>query len=139
MFFESKMIQKFIKQKQIGSPGVMIRVFHDVTIAGFYDLRANHQQFQAGNSDLVVCNACKRLYFASAAIRQDFKIPPEVIGQHRNLKEGIVVLELAGRNRSQSFLLDFTDQVFRIGPLIVYIDIFMSFSVDPSSAVSVEI
>ena len=76
MFFESKMIQKFIKQKQSGSPGVMIRVFHDVTIAGFYDLRANHQQFQAGNSDLVLCNACKRLYFASAAIRQDFKIPP---------------------------------------------------------------
>jgi hypothetical protein len=53
----------------------------------------------------------------------------EVIRQHDNLKKGIVVFELARRNRSQPFLLSFTDQVFRIRPFILSFNHLMSFSI----------
>jgi len=55
------------------------RIFHPVTIAGFDQLRADHQQYQAPNSDFVVSDAGKYFYLFSTAASQELKIPPEVI------------------------------------------------------------
>jgi hypothetical protein len=116
MFFESKMIKEFIKHEQSGCPGVMDRIFYHVTIAGFDHLRAKHQQFQTRNSDFVVGDTGKCLDLSTTTICRQLKITPEVIRRHNNLKEDIVVFELARWNRIQSFLFGFTDEVFsRLG------------------------
>jgi len=70
MFFESQVIQKFIKHKQGGRPCIVDRIFHHVTIAGLDHLRANHQQFKTCNSDFVVCDTGKCLDLSAAEIGQ---------------------------------------------------------------------
>ncbi len=59
---------------------------------------------------------------------QNFHIAPDVVGQHNNLKKGVVIFKLSGRNGIQTLTFSLSDQVFNIGALIVFSNHFMCFT-----------
>ena len=88
------------------------------------ELGGYEQKLQPGNPDGIVLNASKDIRiiggnFLGAGLCEDLVVSPEVIGQHHNLKVGIVIFELGRGDCIQALPLGLPDQVLCIGPFVV--------------------
>jgi len=69
------------------------------------------------------------------------EIPPDVIGQHEDLKVGIIVLKFGGGDSIQAFSLDLSDQVLDISSFVIFGDhlVGFAFQVSTENAICVPI
>ena len=103
----------------------MDRVFDLVAVAGA-DHLGGKKQLQPGDPNGVGHDAIEAsasglgLSFGHAVLSDHFHVAPDVVGQHHDLEEGVVVFKFGRWEHVQAFALGLTDQVLDIGAFIVF-------------------
>ncbi len=115
-------------------------IFDFIAIAIFDRLGGYKQKLQPGNANRIRHNTLHRgLSLVDTLMGHYFHIAPDVIGQHNNLKKGVVIFKLSGRNGIQTLAFGLSGQVFNIGALIVFSNHFMRFTSQTSTKNPVDI
>jgi len=106
----------------------MDRIFDIVPVAVSDEFGRDEQQLQPRDTDRMGhdafeypfsrLNGCIGYTFSGHHLH----IAPDVVGQHHDLEEGIIALELGRREHVHPFPLGFSHQVLYIGPLIIFFD-----------------
>jgi hypothetical protein len=133
----SSSIQIAKEVHQSGCTLIMHRVAHFVSVPMANDFRRYEEHLQPCDPDRVIghgdfCAPIDRLVALGLSLgmaSEQLHPTPQVVCQHHNLEEGVVGLELFGRNGQQSLALGFANEVFHVGALVVVVDDLMCTSV----------
>ena len=105
----------------------MNRIVNSVPITMMRYLSGNKQHFQPCQANRFI-NDLKTLgrftvfrfdTFALLMSGNQFEPAPQVVGQHHDLKIGMIALELLRRNSQNAFSLSLADRVFYIGSFVI--------------------
>ena len=114
----SSSVQKFEESYKAFSPVIVHRVAHKVPPGVRLDLGGHEQQFQAGKAVGVAWQAQPLAGIPGfsgiegrilAGSRQQLCPSPQVVGEHHDLEENVVGVEIVRRDRQHAFPLRFTN------------------------------